>query len=142
MPFNHSSEIPLRGIFSLYDNFPKKILTSSHNSISSPNLLKSIIHISFLPLVDRNNETFGRYFMSRGRRKKSLMRRLNTALARGAIVTVSWVQTVVVIAKKEWKVNDLARFSQQLKILLKKRGFEFWDDMEHLLENYWHRVVC
>lgn len=81
--------------------------------------------------------------MKRGYRKNwRLIQKLNKALAKGANVTANWIQSVVVIAKKEWKVNDLKEFSEHLKTLLKKRGFEFLDDIECFLTNCWRCVTC
>ena len=76
--------------------------------------------------------------MSRGKGpgKNSLTRKLNIALAEGAEITVEWITTVVIKAKREWIVG-FEKFHDHLSVLLKNRGFNFSKDMDIVLKNCW-----
>jgi len=65
------------------------------------------------------------------------MRKLSTALAQGASITIDWIQSMVVTARKSWKVKSLSSLEKHLATLLKDRGFEFHPDVGKVLRNCW-----
>ena len=65
------------------------------------------------------------------------MRKLSIALAKGAMITVDWIQSIVVKAKKSWNVKSPDSLEQHLATLLKDRGFEFHPDVGKVLRNCW-----
>ena len=68
------------------------------------------------------------------------MHKLSIALAKGAMITVDWIQSIVVKAKKSWNVKSPDSLEQHLATLLKDRGLEFHPDMGKILKNCWSGI--
>lgn len=72
-----------------------------------------------------------------GKNRYALSRRIDRSLAKDAAITVEWLETIVSLAKRQWKVEEFDFFYKQLLFIVEKRKLSFHTDMEKVLRNCW-----